>query len=67
MEVIATARGYLGAIREPGDVFEVEDGLTGSWFKPTETSGKAPEKSPKQKPRKGGDPSLNDAGDDPII
>lgn len=68
MQVIATARGYLGAIREPGDVFEVEDGLTASWFTPVETKDKAPDKGGKQKSKRGADPALNASdGDDPII
>lgn len=32
MRVIATAKGYLGSLREAGDSFEVPDGTTGSWF-----------------------------------
>lgn len=34
MKVIATARGYYGHLREPGDVFDVEDGSKATWFKP---------------------------------
>lgn len=34
-KVVATQRGYFGRIlREPGDVFGVPDGVTGSWFEP---------------------------------
>lgn len=36
MKVKATKQGYLGKIREAGDVFEVPDGLKASWFKPVE-------------------------------
>ena len=32
MRVIATRTGYSDTVRQPGDVFEVPDGLTGSWF-----------------------------------
>jgi hypothetical protein len=34
-EVRATERGYYGSkLREPGEVFDVADGVTGSWFEP---------------------------------
>lgn len=34
-EVRATERGYYGSVvREPGEVFNVADGVTGSWFEP---------------------------------
>nr|DAO19612.1 MAG TPA: hypothetical protein [Caudoviricetes sp.] len=36
MKVKATKAGYCGGYRMPGDVFEVEDGLTASWFVPLE-------------------------------
>lgn len=34
MKVVAIKRGFYGQIREEGDTFEVEDGLTASWFSP---------------------------------
>lgn len=34
MRVIATKRGFFGALREPGDEFEVPQGTEGSWFEP---------------------------------
>ena len=34
MKVVAIKRGFYGQIREEGDTFEVEDGLTASWFEP---------------------------------
>ena len=34
MLVKATAKGYLGSLREAGDEFEVPDGTKGSWFAP---------------------------------
>lgn len=34
MKVVAIKRGFYNQIREEGDVFEVEDGLTASWFEP---------------------------------
>lgn len=34
MQVTATAKGYFGSLREPGDTFEVPKGTTGSWFQP---------------------------------
>lgn len=61
MQVAATSKGYFGAIREPGDVFEVPAGVTGSWFAPVP---KAPPEKPKPKVSAKPDP----AGDDePII
>ena len=36
MKVVAIKRGFYEQIREEGDVFEVEDGLTASWFKPVD-------------------------------
>lgn len=36
MKVVAIKRGFYGQIREEGDAFEVEDGLTASWFKPVD-------------------------------
>ncbi|WP_156173927.1 MULTISPECIES: hypothetical protein [Cupriavidus] len=40
MLVRATAQGYAGKdghqLREPGDVFEVEDGAKATWFVPVE-------------------------------
>lgn len=32
MKVIAIKAGYHGKLREPGEEFEVEDGLKASWF-----------------------------------
>ena len=35
MRVIATAVGYDNkALRQPGDEFEMPDGMKGSWFEP---------------------------------
>lgn len=35
MKVVATAKGYYGGvIREEGDEFVVDKGVTGSWFEP---------------------------------
>ena len=34
MQVMATARGVYQTLREAGDVFEVGDGETASWFEP---------------------------------
>jgi hypothetical protein len=34
MLVKATAKGYLGSLREAGDEFEVPDGTKSSWFAP---------------------------------
>lgn len=34
MKVIATKMGYFGALRQPGEEFEVPAGTKGSWFHP---------------------------------
>nr|DAS53219.1 MAG TPA: dimeris T4 recombination endonuclease VII [Caudoviricetes sp.] len=34
MKVVAIKRGFYEQIRKEGDAFEVEDGLTASWFEP---------------------------------
>ena len=34
MKVIATQTGYFGKLRYAGEVFEVPEGTTGTWFKP---------------------------------
>ena len=34
MKVVAIKRGFYEQIREEGNIFEVEDGLTASWFEP---------------------------------
>ena len=43
MKVKATKAGYCGGYRMAGDVFEVEDGLTASWFVPLEPEPEQPE------------------------
>lgn len=34
MQVKALSAGYYGSYRETGDVFEVPDGETATWFEP---------------------------------
>lgn len=41
MKVIATAKGYYGALIEPGQEFEVPEGTNGSWFEPVKGDDKA--------------------------
>ena len=36
MQVIATAKGYYGALIQPGQTFDVPDQTKGSWFRPIE-------------------------------
>lgn len=60
MEVIATAKGYHGSLREPGESFDVPDGTKGSWFQPAE----APE--PKPAPKGKGKTAEPDPGDSEI-
>ena len=38
MKVTATARGYYGKLREPGDVFDVPTGSKATWFVPHKAS-----------------------------
>lgn len=71
MKVTATAKGYMGSIREPGDVFEVADGLKGSWFTPVPEEPKATAKlegkgGPK-KPAPADKAAQGDPGDDEAI
>lgn len=51
MKVIATKPGYFGKLREPGDIFEVPDGETASWFHAVKPADKKPkEPKPSDKP-----------------
>ncbi|MDF3019311.1 MAG: hypothetical protein K0Q92_614 [Steroidobacteraceae bacterium] len=65
MEVIATAKGYFGAVREVGQKFDVPKGTEGSWFHPT---GAEEADEPKQghKPAKGRRHHSNDDNDEAI-
>lgn len=47
MKVIATAKGYYGFLRQPGDVFEVPNGTKGSWIEPYKETKAAPQKATK--------------------
>lgn len=49
MQVIATARGYHGSLREPGDTFEVPDGAKATWFAPVEKAASAKPTRPQAK------------------
>lgn len=43
MKVIVTARGYReNRVWEPGQTFDVEEGVTASWFTPVEKAAPAP-------------------------
>lgn len=42
MEVRATKAGFYEALRQPGDVFHVPDGLRASWFVPVAPDGLNP-------------------------
>ena len=54
MKVKALDRGYHGALREPGDEFDVPEGSKATWFEPTapEVEKKKPEgrKKPEDAP-----------------
>ena len=51
MQVIATAKGYYGALIQPGQTFDVPDKTKGSWFRPVkddeQSAGAAAEKAGK--------------------
>lgn len=55
MKVIATKQGYLGKLREPGEVFDAPEGLQASWFEPVEVSD-APARGKKGKPQQETEP-----------
>lgn len=42
MKVIATAVGYHGKIRQPGDLFDVAEGSKASWYKPVDDPTESP-------------------------
>ena len=50
MKVIALRPGYMGKLREAGEVFDAPDGAKGSWFVPAETE-PASEQKPKAAPK----------------
>lgn len=39
MQVITLKAGYFGKLREVGEVFEVDEGVTASWFVPVGVAG----------------------------
>lgn len=55
MQVKAIFRGYHGALREPGDVFDVPKGSKATWFEPiaAQEEKKAPKgtEPPKEPPK----------------
>jgi hypothetical protein len=62
MRVIATAKGYFGGLREPGDEFEVPDGAKGSWFAPVAAEDAKPAGKAKRKSAEP-EPAVDDAAD----
>jgi hypothetical protein len=58
MKVIATKQGYLGKLREPGEVFDAPEGLQASWFEPAEPGEvfDAPARGKKGKPQQETEP-----------
>lgn len=67
MQVVATEKGYFGALREAGDSFDVPDGSRASWFKPVETSAEKPVETPAPKGRAAKPaPKVSD-DDEPVI
>lgn len=41
MKVVVTKLGFMGRLREPGDEFEVPEGVEASWFRPVEQKPRA--------------------------
>lgn len=51
MEVVATALGFYGFLRQPGDKFEVpDDAKPASWFTPVDPPAKATKQAKATKP-----------------
>ena len=51
MKVVVTAKGYReGLVWDPGQTFEVEEGVTASWFTPAEKAAPAPVVKPAPEP-----------------
>lgn len=53
MKVTATARGYFGKLREPGDTFDVPSGSKGNWFVPVKAARAAEPQGDKQGDKQG--------------
>lgn len=47
MKVTATKKGYFVKLREPGDVFDVPEGLKATWFEPVDEPKKGKQDKPK--------------------
>lgn len=56
MKVRATATGFYGFLRQPGDEFDVPEGETAAWFEPVRASAE------RKKPAKDA-PATGDAAD----
>lgn len=52
MKVVATAKGFVGKLREIGEEFDVPEGLKASWFVPV-LQPEAPKPAGKDKAGKG--------------
>lgn len=63
MKVTATARGYHGKLREPGEEFDVPPGLKASWFAPLEGRATVAAK-PARHARSAAKPEANASGED---
>lgn len=55
MRVVAIANGHFDHYREIGDVFEVPDGSTATWFKPANKSTLAEAEDLKENPTRTAD------------
>lgn len=42
MQVVATALGFAGSLRQPGDTFDMPEGSIGSWFVPVADPAETP-------------------------
>ena len=48
MKVKATKQGFYGKLIAAGEVFDVDEGVTGSWFEPVQTEPAEPAAAPKK-------------------
>lgn len=60
MQVRATASGFYDGVRKPGEVFEVADGVRGSWFEPADGAGFTPPAPRAKRGRKAEQPVVSD-------
>lgn len=62
MKVLAIENGFFGRYIEAGQVFEVPNGVKGSWFEPFKGKVKAEEEAPPAPPAPNGDEAAGNDG-----